>query len=115
MNIKIDVTKIVPNKKHPAIFEAFDAISAGDSVIIYNDHDPKPVYYQLIGTRGHCFTWSYLSNGPEVWEVEVRKDEINPDSATIGSIVSKDIRKAEVFKKLGIDFCCGGKKTLEQV
>ncbi|MBS1774002.1 MAG: iron-sulfur cluster repair di-iron protein [Bacteroidetes bacterium] len=114
MNIKIDVTKIMPRRKHPAIFEAFDALSAGDSVIIHNDHDPKPVYYQLIGTRGHCFTWSYLSSGPEVWEVEVRKNESTHNGATIGSIVTKDIRKAEVFKKLGIDFCCGGKKTLEQ-
>ncbi len=34
---------------------------------------------------------------------------------TVGEIVSKDYRKAEVFKKYGIDFCCGGKRTLSQV
>lgn len=33
---------------------------------------------------------------------------------TIGEIVASDIRKAEVFKEAGIDFCCGGKKTLSQ-
>lgn len=33
---------------------------------------------------------------------------------TIGEIVASDIRRAEVFKKAGIDFCCGGKKTLSQ-
>ena len=33
---------------------------------------------------------------------------------TVGQIVAKDIRKAEVFKQLGIDFCCGGKKTVKQ-
>jgi regulator of cell morphogenesis and NO signaling len=31
---------------------------------------------------------------------------------TVGDIASKDLRKAEVFKKWGVDFCCGGKKTL---
>ena len=33
---------------------------------------------------------------------------------TIGQMVTNDFRKAEIFKKYGIDFCCGGKKTLMQ-
>ncbi len=32
----------------------------------------------------------------------------------LGSIVSDDFRAAEVFMQAGIDFCCGGKKTLRQ-
>lgn len=32
---------------------------------------------------------------------------------TIGQIVADDFRTAEVFKNAGIDFCCGGNKTLE--
>lgn len=32
----------------------------------------------------------------------------------LGSIVSDDFRTAEVFMQAGIDFCCGGKKTLGQ-
>ncbi|HEY4799867.1 MAG TPA: iron-sulfur cluster repair di-iron protein [Bacteroidia bacterium] len=35
-------------------------------------------------------------------------------SLTIGEVVAKDIRKAEIFKRNGIDFCCGGKKTIQQ-
>jgi regulator of cell morphogenesis and NO signaling len=31
---------------------------------------------------------------------------------TVGEIVASDIRTAEVFKRLGIDFCCNGKRTL---
>ncbi len=34
-------------------------------------------------------------------------------SATIGEIVAEDYRKAEVFKKYGLDFCCGGGKSVE--
>jgi regulator of cell morphogenesis and NO signaling len=33
---------------------------------------------------------------------------------SLGEIVADDFRTAEVFKEVGIDFCCGGKKTLEQ-
>ncbi len=31
---------------------------------------------------------------------------------TVGEIVANDFRTAEIFKKAGIDFCCGGKKGL---
>ena len=33
---------------------------------------------------------------------------------TIGELVAKDFRKAEIFKKYNLDFCCGGKKTVTE-
>lgn len=33
---------------------------------------------------------------------------------TVGEIVKVDFRAADVFSKYGIDFCCGGKITVEQ-
>ncbi|MCC6278950.1 MAG: iron-sulfur cluster repair di-iron protein [Saprospiraceae bacterium] len=33
----------------------------------------------------------------------------------VGEMVVADYRKAEVFRKYGIDYCCGGKKPLEEV
>ncbi|MFV0471757.1 MAG: iron-sulfur cluster repair di-iron protein [Paludibacteraceae bacterium] len=33
---------------------------------------------------------------------------------TIGQIVADDFRTAEIFKNAGIDFCCGGKKSVAQ-
>jgi len=32
----------------------------------------------------------------------------------LGEIVAEDFRTAEIFKESGLDFCCGGKKSLEQ-
>lgn len=33
---------------------------------------------------------------------------------TLGQVVSKDYRTADVFKKFGLDFCCGGKQTVAE-
>ncbi len=33
---------------------------------------------------------------------------------TVGEIVTNDFRTSAIFKSAGIDFCCGGKQTLEQ-
>lgn len=35
--------------------------------------------------------------------------------SSIGEIVARDYRTATVFKKHGIDFCCQGKRTVEEV
>ncbi len=34
--------------------------------------------------------------------------------ATLGSIVAADYRTAAVLDRVGLDFCCGGKRTLEE-
>lgn len=110
----VNVPALEPRLKHPTIFDVFDHLQPGESMIIHNDHDPKPVYYQLQGERGDIFTWQYLQEGPEWWDIRVSKKPLE-NEATIGEIAAKDLRKAEVFKKFGIDFCCGGKKTVRQV
>lgn len=111
----LNVTEIEPRFRHPMIFEQFDALEAGDGFIISIDHDPKPLYYQLIAERGNIFSWEYLESGPEKWQVKIERKTPEEQEATIGEIVAKDYRKAQVFKKFGIDFCCGGKKTVAEV
>lgn len=109
----LNVTMLEPRLKHPTIFRYFDELKSGDAFQILNDHDPKPLYYQLIGERGNVFTWEYLENGPQWWRVQIRKND-RDNGDPIGQIAAKDMRTADVFKKYGIDFCCGGKKTLRQ-
>jgi regulator of cell morphogenesis and NO signaling len=109
----LNVTLIEPRLKHPTIFKYFDALKEGEAFQILNDHDPKPLYYQLLGERGNIFTWAYEENGPQWWRVQIKKNDLQ-NGETVGEIAAKDLRKAEVFKKYGIDFCCGGKKSLKQ-
>ncbi|MCC6722428.1 MAG: iron-sulfur cluster repair di-iron protein [Bacteroidia bacterium] len=110
----LDVTLIEPREKHPTIFAKFDLLKEGESLTIHNDHDPKPLYYQLLGERGNIFTWEYLEEGPEWWKVRISKRISGEKDETLGQIAAKDLRKALVFKKYGIDFCCGGKKTVKE-
>jgi regulator of cell morphogenesis and NO signaling len=110
----LNVTTLEPRLKHPTIFEHFDALAPGEGFIIKNDHDPKPVYYQLLGNRGNIFTWEYLQSGPEWWDVRIAKRPETAAGETVGEIAAQDMRKAEVFKQRGIDFCCGGHKTLQE-
>ena len=109
----LNVTLIEPRLKHPTIFKYFDELMAGAAFQILNDHDPKPLYYQMLAERGNIFSWSYLEKGPQWWRVQIRKNDLQ-EGETVGEIAARDLRKAEVFKKYGIDFCCGGKKSLRQ-
>ncbi len=111
----LDVTQIEPKLKHPTIFKHFDELETGEGFIIDNDHDPKPLYYQLLGERGNIFTWEYLSQGPMRWQVRIAKRDQSDSGETVGEIAAKDMRKVAVFKEKGIDYSCGGNKTLKEV
>ncbi|HZJ19025.1 MAG TPA: iron-sulfur cluster repair di-iron protein [Pricia sp.] len=110
----LNVTLLEPKLKHPTIFNRFDALNEGESLTIHNDHDPKPLYYQLLAERGNIFTWGYLEQGPEWWKVKIRKRVTGENEETLGALAAKDLRKAAIFKKYGLDFCCGGKKTVKE-
>lgn len=105
---RLIVTTIEPKFKHPTIFKYFDALQPGDRFIIENDHDPKPLYYELIAERGDIFTWEYLQQGPEVFEVQITK---NPLTENTDSIPEKDIKKAEMLKAKGVQFQCSSSKN----
>ncbi|MGV3657356.1 MAG: iron-sulfur cluster repair di-iron protein [Chitinophagaceae bacterium] len=110
----LNVTLLEPRQKHPTIFVRFDELSGGQSLTIHNDHDPKPLYYQLLGERGNIFNWEYLEEGPQWWRVRITKRAEGEGEETLGALAAKDLRKAEIFKKYGLDFCCGGKKTVKE-
>lgn len=69
----LDVRQLAPAQRHAVIFERFYALSAGGSFVLVNDHDPKPLYYQLVAEHPGKLTWEYLEEGPEVWRVRMGK------------------------------------------
>ncbi|HVC11208.1 MAG TPA: DUF2249 domain-containing protein [Burkholderiales bacterium] len=67
----LDVRTIMPRERHPLIFRTFDALESGEGFELVNDHDPKPLFYQLQAERGSGVDWRYLEEGPEVWRVRI--------------------------------------------
>lgn len=110
----LNVTLIEPRLKHATIFQKFENLTKGESLTILNDHDPKPLYYQLLSEHGDIFTWEYLEQGPQWFKIRITKKLTGEAEETLGEIATKDIRKAEIFKKYGLDFCCGGNKTVRE-
>lgn len=71
----IDVRTIAPRERHPLIFSTFDTLLPGQALLLVNDHDPKPLFYQFQAESSGEFTWDYLERGPEVWRVRIGRPQ----------------------------------------
>ena len=67
----LDIRAISPVERHPLIFQRFEALEPGESFVLVNDHDPRPLFYQFQAERTNQFTWDYLEQGPAVWRVRL--------------------------------------------
>lgn len=71
MPAELDVRVIPPREKHPTIFRTFDGLAPGEQFVLVNDHNPRPLYYELQAERTGTFTWRPLEEGPEVWRIAI--------------------------------------------
>lgn len=69
----IDVRSLIPMQRHQKIFELVDQLVPGKGFVLINDHDPKPLYYQLEAEYPQQYSWTYVESGPEVWQVQIGK------------------------------------------
>ena len=114
--LELDVRVIPPRDKHPTIFRTFDALQSGESFILVNDHDPRPLRYQLAAERPDAFEWTYLAQGPTEWRVQIARTGITIDcNQTVNQIVTRHPETLAVFTAWGIDSCCGGGHPVEAV
>ncbi|MFT3736260.1 MAG: DUF2249 domain-containing protein [Rhodocyclaceae bacterium] len=88
--VTLDVRAIEPRFRHPLIFGIFDALPPGQGLLLTNDHDPKPLYYQFQAESQGAFSWDYIEQGPAQWKVRIGKEAGKTGAA------------------VGADSCCGG-------
>lgn len=69
--IVADLRPLPPMQRHQKVFQLVEELEIGAAFVLVNDHDPKPLYYQLEAEHPQQFSWTYLESGPVVWRVEI--------------------------------------------
>ncbi len=72
---ELDVRDLPPAKRHALIFDSCEKLLLGDALILVNDHDPRPLYYQFEAETPGQFGWQYLEKGPAAWRVRITRQK----------------------------------------
>lgn len=73
----LDVRMIPPVVRHATIFGILERLPPGESFSIVNDHDPAPLRRQIEARYPGTYSWAYIVQGPEIWQVEIGRGEAN--------------------------------------
>ncbi len=74
----LDVRALAPRERHPLIFAKLAELAAGEHLRLINDHDPKPLFYQIQAEQPDRFTWTPEETGPERWVIRITRTGIQP-------------------------------------
>jgi uncharacterized protein (DUF2249 family) len=69
----LDVRTVPRPIRHGLIFQKFADLGPGESFVLVNDHDPRPLYFHFKAEREGAFTWKYEQQGPGIWRVRIGK------------------------------------------
>lgn len=96
--VHLDLRQLSMADRHTKIFKAWNELKAGDSLMITNDHDPKPLQYLLKAESKDTFSWEYKKAGPDEWVIQIKK----VSSSGAPSLKEKTKREElkQVLKKL---------------
>ena len=67
----LDVRPIPHGQRHPRIFRRYARLAPGESFVLVNNHDPKPLRREFAATHPGEFTWEYEESGPDQWRVRI--------------------------------------------
>lgn len=70
---ELDVRGLRKPDKHPAIFQAYDALEVGGFLDLVNDHDPNHLREEFEVDHPGSHSWEYLDEGPDAWRIRITK------------------------------------------
>ena len=73
----VDVREIPHGRRHPRIFGVYARLAPGESFVLVNNHDPKPLRREFQATYPDRFGWDYLEAGPEQWRVRIGRRPVD--------------------------------------
>ena len=69
--LELDVRVLPPPKKHTTIHEMLERLQPGEALRITNDHDPRPLRFELDHDHPNTYSFHYLESGPDTWLVDI--------------------------------------------
>lgn len=81
---EIDLCATPRPERHPIVFAAFDRLAVGESLIIYNDHDPQPLRLQIEQMREGEMNWEYVERGPDTFRIRLTR--VAPPAGNVGQV-----------------------------
>lgn len=69
----LDLRSVPRPQRHPLVFDKFDRLKVGESFELINDHDPIPLNRQMETMRPGQVEWSYITRGPAIFHIQVRR------------------------------------------
>lgn len=69
----VRVPEYPPHLKHKTIFETFKNLNPTEAMLIVNDHDPVPLRFQFDSIHEGKYTWEYIEQGPDIFQVKIEK------------------------------------------
>lgn len=72
---RIDVRELPPPQRHALIFDTCGKLKVGEAIVLVNDHDPKPLYYQFQAEHPGQYGWEYVESGPQTWQVRITRKQ----------------------------------------
>lgn len=69
----LDVREVPHSIRHATVFGAFDAVEAGNALILVAHHDPIPLLHQLHDRTDGRIRIDYQERGPEAWRLRLTR------------------------------------------
>lgn len=82
--VRLDVRPLPAPERHPRIFAILDALAVGGRLVLVNDHDPKPLRYQVQAEAPECFSWESRQTGDQEWTVTIERLAAGPKLGELG-------------------------------
>jgi uncharacterized protein (DUF2249 family) len=73
ITVTVNATEYPPQLKHKVIFQTFNELQPSEAMLLVNDHDPVPLRFQFESIHAGRFTWEYLEQGPDMFQVKISK------------------------------------------
>lgn len=65
----IDVRSFAQRIRNTLILGNTVKLAQGEAFLFVDDHDPKPLFYQLANGFPGAFRWDYQARGPDIWQI----------------------------------------------